>query len=135
MADRSAIFKNKGGLTRIGYVEGNEAFDLSGRPRCIFNAASGNLCDLDTGKVIGHVSLEGIFVGASWIADELFGQHAIPIGAAEMPSASSFEERSPAAMGVHATDDRSAVAPVEPENALLERAIGMVRSVLKKGPS
>jgi hypothetical protein len=72
MAERSAIFKNNGGLTRIGYVEGNEAFDLSGRRRCMFNAASGNLCDLDSGKIIGRVSLEGIFVGASWIADESF---------------------------------------------------------------
>ena len=74
MAERSTILSNKGGRPQIGYVEGNKAFDLLGRERCSFNAASGNLYDFDTGKIVGHVSLEGQFVGASWLADELFGR-------------------------------------------------------------
>ena len=76
MAERRPIFVNKGSLPQIGYIEDNKAFDLSGRQRCSYNAESGNLCDFDTGKLVGHVSLAGFFVGASWIADELFGQHA-----------------------------------------------------------
>jgi hypothetical protein len=74
MAERSAIFSKTAGRPQIGYIEGNKAFDLLGRERCSFNAASGNLCDFDTGKIVGHVSLEGQFVGASWLADELFGR-------------------------------------------------------------
>jgi hypothetical protein len=74
MAERSAIFSKNAGRPQIGYIEGNKAFDLLGRERCSFNAASGNLCDFDTGKIVGHVSLEGQFVGASWLADELFGR-------------------------------------------------------------
>ncbi len=30
MAERKPIFVNKGSLCRIAYIEGNEAFDLSG---------------------------------------------------------------------------------------------------------
>ena len=92
MAERSAIFSKNGGRPQIGYIEGNKAFDLLGRERCSFNAASGNLCDFDTGKIVGHVSLEGQFVGASWLADELFGRrddgkdHANVHSVAEAPS-------------------------------------------------
>jgi hypothetical protein len=35
---------------------------------------TGNLCDSNSEKVIGHVSLDGTFVGASWLSDELFGK-------------------------------------------------------------
>jgi hypothetical protein len=92
MAERSAIFSKNGGRPQIGYIEGNKAFDLLGRERCSFNAASGNLCDFNTGKIVGHVSLEGQFVGASWLADELFGRrddgedHANVRSVAEAPS-------------------------------------------------
>jgi hypothetical protein len=139
MADRKPIFVNKGSHPQIGYIEGNEAFDLSGRRRCIYNAESGNLCDFDTGKIIGHVSLEGFFVGASWIGDELFGQHAtrkieLP-AAAEMPKASLSEERNRAKAGGHAAGDSGVGERGEPENLLLDRAIGMVRSVFNKGRS
>lgn len=92
MAERSAIFSKNAGHPQIGYIEGNKAFDLLGRERCSFNAASGNLCDFDTGKIVGHVSLEGQFVGASWLSDELFGRrddsedHANVRSVAEAPS-------------------------------------------------
>jgi hypothetical protein len=139
MAERRAIFSNKGGrFTQIGYVEGDEAFDLSGRRRCAYNAASGNLCDLDTGNIIGHVSLKGFFVGASWMAGELFSQlttgKADP-GAAEMPSANSSEDDNPTTADGHTAVDSGVGAPGESENALLERAIGLVRSVFNKDPS
>jgi hypothetical protein len=139
MAERRPIFVNKGSLPQIGYIEDNEAFDLSGRRRCSYDAESGNLCDFDTGKLVGHVSLRGFFVGASWIADELFGQHA-PVkddlpAAAEMPTASLSEERNPATARERAADDSDGAAPEESENVLLDRALGMIRSVINKGRS
>jgi hypothetical protein len=139
MAERRPIFVNKGSLPQIGYIEDNEAFDLSGRRRCSYDAESGNLCDFDTGKLVGHVSLRGFFVGASWIADELFGQHApgkddLP-AAAEMPTASLSEERNPATARERAADDSDVAAPEESENVLLDRALGMIRSVINKGRS
>ncbi len=69
-----------------------------------------------------------------WLADELFGQHAIVTGAAAMPSASLSQERGPVTTSGHTTDGRSVAAPADPEDALLERAIGIVRSVFNKGP-
>jgi hypothetical protein len=35
MAERRPIFVHKGSLPEIGYIEGNEAFDLAGQRRCI----------------------------------------------------------------------------------------------------
>ncbi len=72
MPERSLIFDPKG--FQLGYIENNLTFDLGGRQRCSYAKATGNLCDLNTGNVIGHVSLDGTFVGSSWIADELFGK-------------------------------------------------------------
>jgi hypothetical protein len=48
----------KGDRQRIGHIEGNEAFDLSGEKRCNYNPATGNLCDPNSGKIIGHVTLQ-----------------------------------------------------------------------------
>ena len=89
MAERFPIFTAKGDGRQIGYIEGNEAFDLLGRRRCSYNENSGNLCD-DTGQIVGHVSLKGKFVGASWIADELFPK---PDAASFAPPADSPGER------------------------------------------
>ena len=72
MAERSPIFSAKKDGHRIGYIEGSEAFDLSGKRRCIYNEKTGNLYDPYSNKIVGHVSLEDKFVGESWIADELF---------------------------------------------------------------
>ena len=70
MAKRFPIFRAIG--QKVGYIEGSDAFDLLGNKRCKYNHNTGNLFDSTDGQVIGHVSLEGKFVGASWIADELF---------------------------------------------------------------
>jgi hypothetical protein len=72
MIERSPIYSAKSPSLKIGYIEGGEAFDSSGNKRCNYNPKTGNLLEFDTGKIIGHVSLENFFVGSSWIADELF---------------------------------------------------------------
>src|SRR5262249_17864278 len=72
MAERRLIYNAKG--VQLGYLEDNVAFDLRGRQRCTYNGASGNLFDSNSERVIGHISLDGTFVGASWISDDLFGR-------------------------------------------------------------
>ena len=69
MVERSPIFGKDS--TQIGYVEGGEAFDLSGRKRCNYSKETGNLFD-DSRRTVGHVSLAGKFVGVFSIADKLF---------------------------------------------------------------
>jgi hypothetical protein len=72
MSDRSLIFNAKG--AQIGYTEGDRAFDLTGRERCNYAPATGNLSELNGKKIVGYVSLDGTFVGLSWMSDELFGK-------------------------------------------------------------
>ena len=73
MAHRKSIFViRSGSYLPVGYVEGNEAFDVSGTKRCKHDPAGGNLFDSENGNVIGYVSLSGQVVGTSWIIDELF---------------------------------------------------------------
>ena len=72
MSDRSLIFNAKG--VQIGYIEADRAFDLAGRERCKYARATGNLSELNSEKIVGHVSLDGTFVGLSWISEELFGK-------------------------------------------------------------
>ena len=86
MAERRPIFSTKDHCAQIGYVEADEAFDLSGRLRCTYNAASGNLLDTNTGKIVGHVSLAGNFVGSRWMADELFGTSGNPTIVPNVPN-------------------------------------------------
>jgi hypothetical protein len=79
----------------------------------------------------------GFFVGASWIADELLGQHAlgkddIPV-AAELPKRNSSEESDPGTACEHPADESEVAAPEEPDSLLLDRAIGMIWSVMNKG--
>jgi hypothetical protein len=143
MAERRPIFDPKGARPQIGYVEANEAFDLSGRIRSKYDAETGNLHDSNSGRIVGHVSLDGNFVGASWLAEELFGQRQkskidADANMAEMPNASlpdpvssSSEEGEPAAAGAPDEADDSA-APDDKEYALLERALGMIRSAIDK---
>ena len=69
MGERNPIFGK--GRTQIGYVEGGEAFDLSGRKRCNYSKETGNLFD-DSRQTVGHVSLAGKFVGVASLADKLF---------------------------------------------------------------
>jgi hypothetical protein len=72
MSDRSLIFNAKG--AQIGYIEGSRAFDLRGRERCNYARTTGNLTDLTGEKIVGYISLDGTFVGLSWMSDELFGK-------------------------------------------------------------
>jgi len=72
MSDRSLIFNAKG--VQIGYIEADRAFDLTGRERCTHARATGNLSELHSEKIVGHVSLDGTFAGLSWISEELFGK-------------------------------------------------------------
>ena len=70
MSDRSLIFNAKG--AQIGYIEADRAFDHTGRERCKYARETGNLSELNSDKVVGHLSLVGTFVGLSWISEELF---------------------------------------------------------------
>ena len=72
MSDRSLIFNAKG--AQLGYIEADRAFDLTGRERCRYARATGNLSELNGEKIVGYVSLDGTFAGLSWISDELFGK-------------------------------------------------------------
>ena len=72
MPDRSLIFNAKG--NQIGYIEDHRVFDLAGRERCKYSGATGNLSELNSETIVGYVSLDGTFVGLSWISDELFGK-------------------------------------------------------------
>jgi len=100
MAERRPIFSTTG--DHIGYTEGDAAFDLFDRQRCIYNAATGNLSDSTTGKLVGYVSFAHNFVVPSRIAAELFGQpgeaDADLSNMVELPSPSSEDSR-PAAAG------------------------------------
>ena len=142
MADRRPIFGPKGARAQIGYVEANEAFDLSGRIRCIYNAETGNLHDTNFGQIVSHVSLDGNFVGASWLAQELFGQpngskadadaSIVEISNASSPAPASSDESEQTATGAPETETDDPSAPDDHEYALLERAIGMIRSATEK---
>jgi hypothetical protein len=72
LTTRRPIFATKGIDRTIGYLDGGSAYDLSDRLRCYYNEETGNLSDPATGKLVGHVSLEGRFIGLSWLAAELF---------------------------------------------------------------
>jgi hypothetical protein len=71
MAEHSPIYSAKTGQ-QIGHVEGNQAFDLFGRPCAMYNMDTGLLYDLNSETPVGYVSLTNIFVGSSWIAEKLF---------------------------------------------------------------
>jgi hypothetical protein len=69
MADHTPLFSTKAAKSQIGYVENGGAFDLSGKRRCNYDAATGNLSDPVTEKIVGYVSWDGNFVVPSRIAD------------------------------------------------------------------
>ena len=71
MAEHSPIYSAKTGQ-QIGHVEGDQAFDLFGRPCAMYNMDTGLLYDLNSETPVGYVSLTNIFVGSSWIAEKLF---------------------------------------------------------------
>jgi hypothetical protein len=125
MADRRPLFSTKGG-TQIGYVENGGAFDLSGRRRCDYNAATGNLSDPDTEKIVAYVSKEGSFVVPSRIAAELFEQPGD--GEASTPSLTAETEHAEE----YVTENNRPQALGEPTDAFLERAMGMIQSAFKR---
>ncbi len=102
MTERTLIFNGKD--VQIGYIEGNEVFDLAGRKRCNYIVATGNLYDSNN-KVIGHVSLDGTFVGASWRCDELFGKPSGEAHAGPQPSQNAKSPRSSKAVKCCAAEE------------------------------
>jgi hypothetical protein len=162
MAERRPIFSTTG--DQIGYTEGDAAFDLFDRQRCIYNAETGNLSDSTTGKLVGYVSSEKNFVVPSRIAAELFGQPgeadaelsnmveppspssedsqpaaAAPGGAAAAAYSEVFDGNPPETGFDTSSDLSHASDPTESSVSdddieLLERAMRMIRSGLDKRP-
>jgi hypothetical protein len=139
MADRTPIFGTKAAESQIGYTENGGAFDLSGRRRCNYNAATGNLSDPVTEKIVGYVSLNGNFVVPSRIAAELFerpgdGEASTPSSTAEAEHAEEYATES--AEGEHAeeyvTKSNRPPALDEPADAFLERVREMMESFKKE---
>ena len=74
MSERSPIYSAQAARRQIGYIEGDKAFDLFGRPCAIYEADSGLLRSPKHDAVVGYVSLANIFVGPSRMVEELFPQ-------------------------------------------------------------
>jgi hypothetical protein len=72
MRERRPITSVKRADQKIGYTEGDQAFDLFARPCASYDHATGLLRDLNTQMIVGYVSLKGSFVGSSLVAEELF---------------------------------------------------------------
>ena len=72
MRERRPITSVKRADQKIGYIEGDRAFDLLARPCASYDHATGLLRDLNTQMIVGYVSLKGSFVGSSLVAEELF---------------------------------------------------------------
>jgi hypothetical protein len=138
MAERNPIFNAKADNQIIGYVEDTEVFDLMGNKRCHYNPNTGNLVELDSGRIIGHVSLAGYFIGTSWIADQLFAERIerdpptpsrTQLDAAASPVPTNSPDESTAA----ARTDPANEATEAPLSSDVERALEMIRITL--GPS
>lgn len=140
MPDRILIYSSKGGRSQIGHVENGGAFDLSGWRRCNYNAATGNLSDPITEKIVGYVSLDGNFVVPSRIVAELFehpgdNEASTPSSMAEGEHAEEHVTRS--AEGEH--DEYSIKSNRPPAldeltDAFLERAKEMIQNFKKETP-
>ena len=74
MAERRPIYSAQTAGQQIGYIEDDEAFDLFDRPCAIYDSNTGLLRDPKNNAVVGYVSLADIFVGSSWMAQELFSK-------------------------------------------------------------
>jgi hypothetical protein len=72
MGERRPIYSIKCADQKIGYIEGDRAFDLFARPCASYDHASGLLRNLNTQMIVDYVSLKGSFVGPSSAAEELF---------------------------------------------------------------
>ena len=74
MTERRPIYSAQAAGQQIGYIEDDEAFDLFDRPRAIYDSNTSLLRDPKDNAVVGYVSLADIFVGPSWMAQELFSK-------------------------------------------------------------
>ena len=74
MAERRPIYSAQVAGQQVGYIEDDEVFDLFDRSCAIYDNNTGLLRDPKNNAVLGYVSLADIFVGASWVAQELFFQ-------------------------------------------------------------
>jgi hypothetical protein len=72
MRERRPISSIKQAGQTIGYIEGDQAFDLFARPCASYDEATGRLRNSNTQMIVGYVSLKGSFVGSSFVAEELF---------------------------------------------------------------
>ena len=148
MSTRRPIFSRRRSNETIGYINGDNAYDLAGKLRCRYDEASGNLLDLATGKVIGHISLESYFVGLSWIADELFSASAeasaplasspealVPDQSDKPETAASAEAPAPLMTSSEAStaeqSDKPETEPSVSVDADVERALENLRMVLR----
>jgi len=138
MTERRSILSAKPGHRPIGYIVGDDVFDLSGRKRCRYNGDTGNLHDIETGQIVGYVSLDGRYAGSSFEAQRLFERRDKPIiavspGEETEPKAPTVERPSSQEQeGVQPVD--IALTPVveEPADASFERALSMLRGIGKK---
>jgi hypothetical protein len=115
VSTRRPIFASRGADQTIGYFEGGRAYDLSDRLRCDYNEATGNLSDLVTGRIVGHVSMDSRVVGVSWLVAELFPP----------PTADTTKTETSADRPVEAGRE-----PADSSDADIERALKMVRAAL-----
>jgi hypothetical protein len=74
MAERRPIYSAQAASQQIGYIEDDEAFDLFDRACAVYESNTGLLRDPNNNAVVGYVSLTDMFVGSSWMAQELFSK-------------------------------------------------------------
>jgi hypothetical protein len=115
---------------QIGYLEGTGAFDLSGKLCCSFSEGTGNLRDLETGTVVGHVSLDGFFVGSSWVRDRLFPELPGEISSIAPAAKAGAPEITPG-QGANATDVADSSSPSADDPAV-ELALEMIQLTLQE---
>jgi hypothetical protein len=72
MTERHPIYSGQATGQPIGYIEDDQAFDLFDRSCATYEGNTGLLRDPKNQAVVGYVSLSDIFVGSSWIVQELF---------------------------------------------------------------
>ena len=74
MAEHRPIYSAQAAGQQIGYIEDDEAFDLFDSACAVYESNTGLLRDPRNNAVVGYVSLADIFVGSSWMAQELFSK-------------------------------------------------------------
>ena len=112
MTERRPIFSTTG--DQIGYTEGDAAFDLFDRQRCIYNAATGNLSDFTTESLLAMYRLRTISLCRRGLRPSYLGQpceaDADLSNMVELPSPSSEDSQPAAADGSGAPGGAAAAA-------------------------